>query len=164
MTNQLTVEQLKELLEIQKAFDDKIPTLNLQDSKTAYVIKFFEWFKTLETYKNWKKKQGKPSDVQLDKLADMLAFGLSIANQTLGNSDILSEDEEIEFATKIINRNGYTLNFSREHEVKRYLKSIVNVTLSKDTEPLQQTLRAIHIAKSYYTIDQLISAYKKKME
>ena len=164
MTNQLTVEQLKELLEIQKAFDDKIPTLNLQDSKTAYVIKFFEWFKTLETYKNWKKKQGKPSDVQLDKLADMLAFGLSIANQTLGNSDIWSEDEEIEFATKIINRNGYILNFSREHEVKRYLESIVNVTLSKDTEPLQQALKAIHIAKSYYTIDQLISAYKKKME
>ena len=35
----------------------------------------------METFKNWKKKPGKPLDVQLDELADMLAFGLSIANQ-----------------------------------------------------------------------------------
>ncbi|NGS86937.1 dUTPase, partial [Staphylococcus aureus] len=50
-------------------------------SKVAYVVEFFEWFNTLETFKNWKKKPGKPLDVQLDELADMLAFGLSIANQ-----------------------------------------------------------------------------------
>ncbi|MFK3524071.1 dUTPase, partial [Staphylococcus aureus] len=79
--NNLTVDQLKELLQIQKEFDDRIPTLNLQDSKIAYVVEFFEWFNTLETFKNWKKKPGKPLDVQLDELADMLAFGLSIANQ-----------------------------------------------------------------------------------
>ncbi|MGT0185977.1 hypothetical protein ACVNP0_09575 [Staphylococcus aureus] len=30
----------------------------------------------METFKNWKKKPGKPLDVQLDELADMLAFGL----------------------------------------------------------------------------------------
>ncbi|HCX2548242.1 TPA: dUTPase, partial [Staphylococcus aureus] len=79
--NNLTVDQLKELLQIQKEFDDRIPTLNLRDSKIAYVVEFFEWFNTLETFKNWKKKPGKPLDVQLDELADMLAFGLSIANQ-----------------------------------------------------------------------------------
>ncbi|HHA7111542.1 dUTPase, partial [Staphylococcus aureus] len=33
--NNLTVDQLKELLQIQKEFDDRIPTLNLQDSKIA---------------------------------------------------------------------------------------------------------------------------------
>ncbi|MCD0971464.1 dUTPase, partial [Staphylococcus aureus] len=77
----LTIDQLQELLQIQKEFDDRIPTLNLQDSKVAYVVEFFEWFNTLETFKNWKKKPGKPLDVQLDELADMLAFGLSIANQ-----------------------------------------------------------------------------------
>ncbi|HDL9862918.1 TPA: dUTPase, partial [Staphylococcus aureus] len=81
MTNTLTIDQLQELLQIQKEFDDRIPTLNLQDSKVAYVVEFFEWFNTLETFKNWKKKPGKPLDVQLDELADMLAFGLSIANQ-----------------------------------------------------------------------------------
>ncbi|PNZ24539.1 dUTPase, partial [Staphylococcus rostri] len=31
MSNQLTVEQLQELLQIQKDFDDRIPTLNLED-------------------------------------------------------------------------------------------------------------------------------------
>ncbi|HCX2154253.1 TPA: hypothetical protein OZE33_000437 [Staphylococcus aureus] len=54
--NNLTVDQLKELLQIQKEFDDRIPTLNLRDSKIAYVVEFFEWFNTLETFKNWKKK------------------------------------------------------------------------------------------------------------
>ncbi|ELY16927.1 dUTPase, partial [Staphylococcus aureus] len=77
MTNTLTIDQLQELLQIQKEFDDRIPTLNLRDSKIAYVVEFFEWFNTLETFKNWKKKPGKPLDVQLDELADMLAFGLS---------------------------------------------------------------------------------------
>lgn len=83
MNNQLTTDQLKELLEIQKEFDSRIPTLNWQDSKVAYVVEFFEWFNTLETFKNWKKKPGKSLDVQLDELADMLAFGLSIANQKI---------------------------------------------------------------------------------
>ncbi|EUK64899.1 dUTPase, partial [Staphylococcus aureus] len=87
MTNTLTIDQLQELLQIQKEFDDRIPTLNLQDSKVAYVVEFFEWFNTLETFKNWKKKPGKPLDVQLDELADMLAFGLSIANQQADNME-----------------------------------------------------------------------------
>lgn len=40
MTNTLTVDQLQELLKIQKEFDDRIPTLNLEDSKIAYVVEF----------------------------------------------------------------------------------------------------------------------------
>ncbi|MBT2861096.1 dUTPase, partial [Staphylococcus coagulans] len=85
MTNTLTVDQLQELLQIQKEFDDRIPTLNLQDSKIAYVVEFFEWFNTLETFKNWKKKPGKSLKTQLDELADLLAFGLSIANQQVSD-------------------------------------------------------------------------------
>ena len=54
MKNKLTAEQLKELLQIQKEFDDRIPTLNLHDSKIAYVVEFFEWFNTLETFKTGK--------------------------------------------------------------------------------------------------------------
>lgn len=77
MTNTLTVKQLEELLTIQKEFDDRIPTLNLQDSKIAYVVEFFEWFNTLETFKNWKKKRGKPLEVQLDELADKGRFQFS---------------------------------------------------------------------------------------
>lgn len=164
MNNQLTTYQLKELLEIQKEFDSRIPTLNIQDSKVAYVVEFFEWFNTLETFKNWKKKPGKPLDVQLDELADLLAFGLSIANQTLSYGYTWTREDEIEVATDIINANDLTLDFSYERGTRRYLKNIVSTTLRNDIEPLQQALRALHIAKSYYSIDQLIQAYKKKME
>ncbi len=97
MTNTLTIDQLQELLQIQKEFDDRIPTLNLRDSKIAYVVEFFEWFNTLETFKNWKKKPGKPLDVQLDELADMLAFGLSIANQVGVSSEEIKEAIESSF-------------------------------------------------------------------
>lgn len=164
MTNTITVDQLRGLLQIQKDFDDRIPTLNLQDSKVAYVVEFFEWFNTLETFKNWKKNPGKPLDVQLDELADMLAFGLSIANQTLGCGDTWTKEEEIEIATESINENDTTIDFSYERGTRRYLTSIVSATLRNDIEPLQQALRALHIAKSYYSVDQLITAYKKKME
>ena len=77
MTNQLTVDQLEELLQIQKDFDSRIPTLNLQDSRIAYVVEFFEWFNTLETFKNWKKKPGKPLDVQLDDVGVWIEYSKS---------------------------------------------------------------------------------------
>ena len=57
MTNQVTENQLQELLQIQKNFDSRIPTLNLQDSKIAYVVEFFEWFNTLETFKTGRRNQ-----------------------------------------------------------------------------------------------------------
>ncbi|HDA0580658.1 TPA: dUTPase [Staphylococcus aureus] len=141
--NNLTVDQLKELLQIQKEFDDRIPTLNLQDSKIAYVVEFFEWFNTLETFKNWKKKPGKPLDVQLDELADMLAFGLSIANQVGVSSEEIKEAIESSFKNKEFHN---MFNF-------------------KDKEFAQDAVViAIDIAYNLYSINQLIDAYKKKME
>ncbi|MWU97073.1 dUTPase, partial [Staphylococcus aureus] len=107
MTNTLTTDQLQELLQIQKEFDDRIPTLNLGDSKIAYVVEFFEWFNTLETFKNWKKKPGKPLDVQLDELADMLAFGLSIANQ----QEVTNE--KLEYGLSTLRKDGYLYNESQ---------------------------------------------------
>ena len=107
MTNTLTIDQLQELLQIQKEFDDRIPTLNLRDSKIAYVVEFFEWFNTLETFKNWKKKPGKPLDVQLDELADMLAFGLSIANQ----QEVTNE--KLEYGLSTLRKDGYLYNESQ---------------------------------------------------
>ncbi|HEA4013072.1 dUTP diphosphatase [Staphylococcus aureus] len=134
MTNTLTIDQLQELLQIQKEFDDRIPTLNLRDSKIAYVVEFFEWFNTLETFKNWKKKPGKPLDVQLDELADMLAFGLSIANQVGVSSEEIKEAIESSF---------------KDTEFHPDQQAIVIV---------------IDIAYNLYSIDQLIDAYKKKMK
>lgn len=147
MNNQLTTDQLKELLEIQKEFDSRIPTLNIQDSKVAYVVEFFEWFNTLETFKNWKKKPGKPLDVQLDELADMLAFGLSIANQKNIDAWLLMD--------KIGSYDGSFTGINANLILSR---------LDHDVFFDDQVPMTFDIACEYYSIDQLITAYKKKME
>ncbi|HDD7951293.1 TPA: dUTPase, partial [Staphylococcus aureus] len=126
--NNLTVDQLKEFLQIQKEFDSRIPTLNLQDSKIAYVVEFFEWFNTLETFKNWKKKPGKPLDVQLDELADMLAFGLSIANQ----QEVTNE--KLEYGLSTLRKDGYLYNESQS--VWDFMSDVSNVGL----EPLSAVI------------------------
>ncbi|OHO94489.1 dUTPase [Staphylococcus sp. HMSC057G10] len=153
MTNTLTVDQLQELLKIQKEFDDRIPTLNLHDSKIAYVVEFFEWFNTLETFKNWKKKPGKPLDVQLDELADMLAFGLSIFSQTKDADEIESELQKVVTHVKYFTSNVEGLESTE----------IIDYISVADFNGKQLRV-ALLIADYYYSIDQLITAYKKKME
>ncbi|MEN4440273.1 dUTPase [Staphylococcus hominis] len=156
MTNTLTVDQLQELLQIQKEFDDRIPTLNLQDSKIAYIVEFFEWFNTLETFKNWKKKPGKPLDVQLDELSDMLAFGLSIANQRKFDEydiQLFFESWELEnFLEK-----SYFINQEMIYDMMYEFED-------EDFTPIRGLIIVFKIAEQLYTIDQLIAAYKKKME
>ncbi|HCV8128226.1 TPA: dUTPase, partial [Staphylococcus aureus] len=132
----------------QKEFDDRIPTLNLGDSKIAYVVEFFEWFNTLETFKNWKKKPGKPLDVQLDELADMLAFGLSIANQ----QEVTNE--KLEYGLSTLRKDGYLYNESQS--VWDFMSDVSNVGL----EPLSAVIIPLDIAYNLYSIDQLIDAYK----
>lgn len=51
MTNTLTIDQLQELLQIQKEFDDRIPTRNLNDTVASMIIEFVEWINTLEFFK-----------------------------------------------------------------------------------------------------------------
>ncbi|EGQ3288453.1 dUTP diphosphatase [Staphylococcus pseudintermedius] len=146
MTNTLTVNQLQELLQIQKEFDDRIPTLNLQDSKIAYVVEFFEWFNTLETFKNWKKKRGKPLEVQLDELADLLAFGLSIANQK-------GVDEWV-----LIDKVGSFNGSFTELSAGSILDNLASIDYYNNQIPI-----TFDIAEQYYTVDKLIDAYKNKM-
>ena len=155
MTNTITVDQLKGLLQMQKEFDSRIPTLNLQDSKVAYVVEFFEWFNTLETFKNWKKNPGKPLDVQLDELADMLAFGLSIANQ-LHNFEESYEN----IIENVKNTYNDTWHVGDAYRCMIDICSDVyhNWSTSEDYVSLPFSL-----AKRFYSIDQLIKAYKKKM-
>lgn len=50
MTNTLTVKQLEELLTIQKEFDDRIPTKNLNDTVASMIIEYVEWVNTLEFF------------------------------------------------------------------------------------------------------------------
>ena len=159
MTNQLTVDQLEELLQIQKDFDSRIPTINLQDSKIAYVVEFFEWFNTLETFKNWKKKPGKPLDVQLDELADMLAFGLSIANQQADDIvEILDYVEDGGFTDYI---DSVEIDFNNSDIVDEFMSDIDELYNGWFSINL---FLPFAIAIQYYSINQLIEAYKKKME
>lgn len=159
MTNTITVDQLKELLQIQKDFDSRIPTLNLQDSKVAYVVEFFEWFNTLETFKNWKKNPGKALDVQLDELADMLAFGLSIVNQRK------IQEKHIKTIVNMINtplmyENAF--DFYDKEYTKTFLTEINN--LANEKEIIVPLHLVLGIGRVHYTIGQLITAYKLKME
>lgn len=162
MTNTITVDQLKELLQIQKDFDSRIPTLNLQDSKVAYVVEFFEWFNTLETFKNWKKNPGKPLDVQLDELADMLAFGLSIANQQESDDLLINS---IADAVMQNNKPNGEFDFANFKITKMMLVGITDTVFRNDNTSRAYILALpFGLAIQYYTIDQLITAYKKKME
>ncbi|AAX90780.1 dUTP diphosphatase [Staphylococcus aureus] len=151
MNNTLTIDQLQELLQIQKEFDDRIPTLNLRDSKIAYVVEFFEWFNTLETFKNWKKKPGKPLDVQLDELADMLAFGLSIANQS---------GVSLKTLEKLIPSTLGKVYFNTSSIMKDFMEDFVYFGLGEE----DSLSLPLNIAYNLYSIDQLIDAYKKKMK
>lgn len=165
MTNTITVEQLKELLQIQKDFDSRIPTLNLKDSKVAYVVEFFEWFNTLETFKNWKENAGKPLDVQLDELADMLAFGLSIANQMNVN---IEDKENVKQAGEFLDiwsKNAYYLDkYNHFCDVYNGFGRMLEKDDFEMGDELTYFLTPLAFAIQYYTIDQLITAYKQKME
>ncbi|HDA1724360.1 TPA: dUTPase [Staphylococcus aureus] len=162
MNNTLTIDQLQELLQIQKEFDDRIPTLNLRDSKIAYVVEFFEWFNTLETFKNWKKKPGKPLDVQLDELADMLAFGLSITNQQETDEILINA---IVDAIMKDNKPHGEFDFADFKITKIMIAGIGDTVLRSDTTSRACTLALpFGLAVQYYSIDQLIDAYKKKMK
>ena len=156
MNNTLTVDQLQELLQIQKEFDDRIPTLNLQDSKIAYVVEFFEWFNTLETFKNWKKKPGKPLDVQLDELADILAFGLSIFNQNNFGEYVIELFFEAWNLENFLDKSYFTN--------QEMIYDMMYEFYDEDFNSIKRLVIVFKIAEQLYTIDQLISAYKKKME
>ncbi|MCS4486370.1 dUTPase [Staphylococcus americanisciuri] len=165
MTNKITVEQLQELLLIQKEFDDRIPTLNLEDSKIAYIVEFFEWFNTLETFKNWKKNPGKPLEVQLDELADMLAFGLSIANQSDVRLKSLKDVIDLSISKDIVIDKSKLLNMFLDPEICLFI--LEEHQRGSDEEEWLYLLCSslpIDIAYRLYSIDQLINAYKKKME
>ncbi|RIM84251.1 dUTPase, partial [Staphylococcus xylosus] len=126
------------------------------------VVEFFEWFNTLETFKNWKKNPGKPLDVQLDELADLLAFGLSIVSQQKSDEIILGF---IVKAVKKDNKPHENFDFNDQNVINMMLIDIPKVILeNSEVSKVYALALPFGIAIQYYTIDQLITAYKKKME
>lgn len=123
------------------------------------MVEFFEWFNTLETFKNWKKKPGKTLDVQLDELADLLAFGLSIASQSLNDiNDILDYVEEGDYHDYIKKTNADFSDKDVVDELMSDLDELYNGWFANNL------FLPFAIANHYYSIEQLILAYKKKME
>ncbi|HDI6961320.1 TPA: dUTP diphosphatase, partial [Staphylococcus aureus] len=87
-----------------------------------------------------------------DELADMLAFGLSIANQ----QEVTNE--KLEYGLSTLRKDGYLYNESQS--VWDFMSDVSNVGL----EPLSAVIIPLDIAYNLYSIDQLIDAYKKKMK
>ena len=93
---------------------------------------------------------------QRDELADMLAFGLSIANQRKFDEydiQLFFESWELEnFLEK-----SYFINQEMIYDMMYEFED-------EDFTPIRGLIIVFKIAEQLYTIDQLIAAYKKKME
>lgn len=173
MTNTITVDQLKELLQIQKEFDDRISTKNPEDTHKAYVVEFFEWYNTIEPFKNWKQNKGKAREQQLDELSDMMAFALSdwlmdVNREGVFVSNIPSESELHHVVGDIlfmVEKRESAIAFREQENIKR------QYTFDEyEIEDILHRLKHVsikyvfQIAMEYYTLSELITAYKKKME
>mgnify|MGYP001333991133 CR=1 FL=1 len=159
MTNNITKEQINDLLKIQKEFDDRIETKNLEDTVAALIIEFTEWINTLEFFKNWKKKPGKPKEVQLDEMADFLAFSLQLFLA-------LTEDEDKNVILKTMEKqiNEQELPEFRSISFIHTLGHILGQFTNEIDESVIGVICLPFIySKTYYSTDELIAAYKKKM-
>lgn len=157
----MNVDKVKELLEVQKEFDSRIKTINLKDSRTASVVEFFEWYNTLESFKNWKANPGKPLDVQLDELADLMAFGLSIMHQE-GDVDWLNIEKRLNDLNKYLSKEGTYEN------VKERVYDLVDVDkitgiLEGYTPGYEIVLFVLTVGEVFYGLDNTLEAYLKKM-
>ncbi|EGQ4212626.1 dUTPase [Staphylococcus pseudintermedius] len=161
MTNTLTVKQLEELLTIQKEFDDRIPTKNLNDTVASMIIEYVEWVNTLEFFKNWKKTPGKDLDTQLDELSDFLAFNLQLALEVIDGNEL---NKCIDVMVNLVEEQE---DLPRLHSV--YFVHALHTLTGQfvngiDSSIVQVIVMPFLYANQYYSIEQLIDAYKKKME
>lgn len=171
----LTVEKLRELLEVQKDFDSRIKGRNKKDTSAALIVEFVEWINTVEFFKNWKKKKGKEYKIQLSELADMLAFTLS---KLLQNGD----DEEAILKSISETVDDYLDDRDEESHVHfnsmnflMYLHMMTGTMIEEveeDAEDVDDTfasrLSIIYmlpflISLEYYSIEELEESYKHKM-
>lgn len=151
MTILLTKERYQKLLETQDTFDARVPEYNIQNIKIAYLVEFFEWWNTLEIFKSWKTNKGKPKHVQLDELADLLAFGLSMQNYQDFDDvvyDLTSED---------LQAGKFTTH--------KFLSEVITLAETlQDAEDYRFFVwLPLTLANTYYTVPELLEAYEAKM-
>lgn len=151
MTVLLKKERYRKLLETQAAFDDRVPEYNIENIKIAYLVEFFEWWNTLEIFKSWKTNKGKPKHVQLDELADLLAFGLSMQNYQSG-LDLVHDITSAEYNI-------------RKFDNSNFLNDIGTLVKGLKYEPdfCIHVFLPVAIASIYYTVEELLNAYETKM-
>lgn len=173
MTNKVTVEAIMELLTVQKEFDERVPTRNIGDTTMAYFVELFEWLNTVEHFKNWKTDPGKPKEVQLDELADVLAFALSLLGQV--EDELKAEtDEDVvgsiakATVTGVNELSGY-VNLENSVMSLGYIRILLTELFTGPVPEMRPEVVAYYlsqpfvIADAYYTFDELIEAYKAKM-
>lgn len=160
MMKELTIENLKELLETQEEFESKEYLINLESLKIAYAVKFFKWLDNLGFYNFWEVKSN--GSELLNDLVDMLACGLSIANKMNVhiNNKIVSESndflKEVEETPLSLEDNKVFKAFWEDLSYLISKKSPINDDI------LTFVLVPINLAHDYHSIEELIGTYKKK--
>lgn len=166
--NLLTVEKITELLKTQKALDDRIPTKNIQDSVLAYLVEIFEWVNSVEQFKNWKERPGKGRDVELDELADVLAFGLSIVLQEANdNNDEIADSMAASIdglGEDLIAASQFNDSYSTISNVSYLMSRIRHDGTIDIITAIGYALMPFGIASNYYSVQELLDAYETKMK
>ncbi|UOB21497.1 dUTP diphosphatase [Macrococcus armenti] len=161
----ITKEQIKELLQTQRNFDDRIETKNISDLMAAFFIEFVEWVNTVEFFKNWKQNKGKARELQLEELADMLAFGLSLMNQVGDKTGYTERQLSTLFVGLAEEQANATFELTSANFVMMLSKMTNEVIKGIDISVIVSFAYApFMFANTYYTVDELVEAYKKKME
>lgn len=122
----------------------------------AWYMELTEWVNTLERFKNWKQHKGKPLEMQLDELADVLAFGLSLYLQVSGRVDV-EFVETMESILGMIEPGKQTFDLT-------FLSTYIDIFESNNHWHLIVIQLPLTIAYDLYSIDQLLDAYEKKMK
>lgn len=161
----ISKEQIVGLLQIQRNFDDRIETKNINDSMAAFFIEFVEWINTVEFFKNWKQNKGKARELQLEELADMLAFGLSLMNQVGDKTGYTEKQLSTLFVGLAKEQSNVTFELNSANFVMILSKLTNEVINGIDISVIVSLAYApFMFANTYYTVDELVEAYKKKMK
>lgn len=151
----IAVETCEKLLNTQKEFDSRVVLQNEKSTRVAYMVEFIEWINTREFFKDWKQNKGKSREKQLDELADLLAFGLSIGLQEGATADdLVNWQNDYQKPNKYINTDN----------VLFIVAELSSDLANKEFDEYYLVMLPLMLADDFYTVDQLIEAYYKKMK
>ncbi|RPF54770.1 dUTP diphosphatase [Abyssicoccus albus] len=150
----METKTIKELLDIQKEFDARIPTKNEHDTRIALIVEWFEFINTLELFKNWKQSKGKSRETQLEELADVVAFSLS--------GMLIRGVSDFDLSATVFGLNnfdGYTEELITDFNDVGTFEILVT-----EEDFLIHFVLAFTVGKLLFSEEELVEAYKRKME